>query len=106
MNRLVVALKFRLRGLKPRLVEMILAPVVTGKNSKNAVDASNELSLRQVYYSPFWFFASDKFFFKIGTKSYFFLPLLFALPPLTFQRSKALGDGESENAIAVSSKVS
>ena len=64
MNRLVVALKFRLRGLKPRLVEMILAPVVTGKNSKNAVDASNELSLRQVYYSPFWFFASDKFFSK------------------------------------------
>ena len=64
MNRLVVALKFRLRGLKPRLVEMILAPVVTGKNSKNAVDASNELSSRQVYYSPFWFFASDKFFSK------------------------------------------
>ena len=64
MNRLVVALKFRLRGLKPRLVEMILAPVVTGKNSKNAVDASNELSSRQVYYSPFWFFASDKFFLK------------------------------------------
>ena len=49
MNRLVVALKFRLRGLKPRLVEMILAPVVTGKNSKNAVDASNESSSRQVY---------------------------------------------------------
>ena len=41
-----------------------LAPVVTGKNSKNAVDASNESSSRQVYYSPFWFFASDKFFSK------------------------------------------
>ena len=45
-------------------------------------------------------------FFKISTKSSFFLPLLFALPLLTFQRSKVLGDGESENAIAVSSKVS
>ncbi len=105
MNRLVVALEFRLRGLKPRLVEMILAPVVTGKNSKNAVDASNESSSRQVYYSPFWFFASDKFF-QNQHQVIFFLPLLFAPPPLTFQRSKVLGDGESENAIAVSSKVS
>ena len=34
MDRLVVALKFRLRGLKPRLVAMILAPVVTGKIQK------------------------------------------------------------------------
>lgn len=45
-------------------------------------------------------------FFQNQHQIIFFLPLLFALPPLTFQRSKALGDGESENAIAVSSKVS
>ena len=105
MNRLVVALKVRLRGLKLRLVEMILAPVVTGKNSRNAVDASNESSSRQVYCCRFGSLRLINFL-KISIKSYFFLPLLFALPPLAFQRSKAPGDRESENAIAVSSKVS